>query len=98
MGASICCAEAEADTQFTIFDLSALKKLPVQTREDGEQSDEGEQGLMHALLVTNYLLSEVTSLSADGISLRFAIHFLSPPVPNGELTSAAILLREQPGF
>jgi hypothetical protein len=26
MGASICCAEAEADTQFTIFDLSALKK------------------------------------------------------------------------
>ena len=26
MGASICCAEAEADTQFTIFDLSALKR------------------------------------------------------------------------
>jgi hypothetical protein len=26
MGASICCAEAEADTQFTIFDLSASKK------------------------------------------------------------------------
>ena len=26
MGASTCCAEAEADTQFTIFDLSALKK------------------------------------------------------------------------
>jgi len=26
MGASICCAEDEADTQFTIFDLSALKK------------------------------------------------------------------------
>jgi hypothetical protein len=26
MGASICCADAEADTQFTIFDLSALKK------------------------------------------------------------------------
>jgi hypothetical protein len=26
MGASICCAEAEIDTQFTIFDLSALKK------------------------------------------------------------------------
>jgi hypothetical protein len=26
MGASICCAEAEADTQFTILDLSALKK------------------------------------------------------------------------
>ena len=24
--ASICCAEAEADTQFTIFNLSALKK------------------------------------------------------------------------
>jgi len=26
MGASICCAEAGADTQFIIFDLSALKK------------------------------------------------------------------------
>jgi len=26
MGASTCCAEAEADTQLTIFDLSALKK------------------------------------------------------------------------
>jgi hypothetical protein len=26
MGASICCAVAEADTQFTIFALSALKK------------------------------------------------------------------------
>ena len=26
MGASIFCADAEADTQFTIFDLSALKK------------------------------------------------------------------------
>jgi hypothetical protein len=26
MGASICCAEDEADTQFTIFGLSALKK------------------------------------------------------------------------
>jgi len=26
MGASTCCAEAEPDTQFTVFDLSALKK------------------------------------------------------------------------
>jgi hypothetical protein len=26
MGASICCAAAEAGTQFNIFDLSALKK------------------------------------------------------------------------
>ena len=26
MGASICCAVAEADTQFTIFALSAMKK------------------------------------------------------------------------
>jgi hypothetical protein len=26
MGASICCAEAEAYTQFTIFDLPKLKK------------------------------------------------------------------------
>ena len=26
MGASICCAVTEADTQFTIFALSALKK------------------------------------------------------------------------
>jgi hypothetical protein len=26
MGASICCAEDEAVTQFTVFDLSALKK------------------------------------------------------------------------
>ena len=25
-GASTCCAEAEPDTQFTVFDLSALKK------------------------------------------------------------------------
>jgi len=33
MGASICCAVAEADTQFTIFALSALKKLQVHTTE-----------------------------------------------------------------
>jgi hypothetical protein len=26
MGASICCEEAEANTQFTIFDLPELKK------------------------------------------------------------------------
>jgi len=26
MGASTCCAEAEPDTRFTVFDLSALKK------------------------------------------------------------------------
>jgi hypothetical protein len=35
MGASTCCAEAEADTQFTIFDLSALKKQSFTSWQDG---------------------------------------------------------------
>ena len=29
MGASICSAGAEAGTQFTVFALDALKKLPI---------------------------------------------------------------------
>jgi hypothetical protein len=39
MGASICWAAYEADTQFTIFDLSALKKQCLISKSDSKQSE-----------------------------------------------------------
>jgi MFS family permease len=63
MGASICCADAEADTQFTIFDLSALKKqcLIFSMVMVADLADPNQSGLTMGLRFTAIMLAGLLS-------------------------------------